>query len=112
MEQPPHGVVEQSGVRERQVATLVGKHPHPGVEEALHPRVARPQRAADISVVDKGDVGVGEVHRRRHQHHVADGVVHRLSVASFVAVGGDRLQDVLDQEVGHFELIAVGVGGY
>lgn len=111
VQHPAGEVVERLGVGEGAVAALVGNDPEAGAEQALQHRVQRPETRADGRRGDqlRGDEVVEDVEGGGQAGHVAQDVGVALERRSLEAVLGDGVADVLDGEVGHRELVAVGV---
>lgn len=111
VEDPTGEVVDRLGVGEGAVAALVGNDPETGAEEALQDGVEGPETSTNGRGGDelRGDIVVEDVEGGGQAGHVAEDVAVALESRALEAVLGDGIADVLDGEVGHLELVAVGV---
>ena len=108
---PPDGVVEGLGRRERLVAALVGQDPQARAEEALDEGIQCPESASCQLRRNGfgGDVVVEEVEGYGQRDQIASHVCEAPRSGPLVAVSGNGITDLFDGVVRELELVAVGV---
>lgn len=109
---PSNGVVENLGLREGLVTTLVSENPDSSSEKSLGESIDSPGGTANESRLasDGGDdVVLHSPEGSGEKSKVAGDVGKRADSRALEAVLGNGITNVLDGEVGDLELVSVGV---
>lgn len=111
VQNPTNGVVNQTGVREGLVTTLVGQNPQTSTKKTLDNGVCGPSCESQVGVWQRRNVSVCNISNSEHGGHVLENVPERLSKTALIAVCWNGRQDVLDGVIRGLKLVTVGVDG-
>lgn len=108
---PANSVIQDLGGRESLVTTLVSQNPDAGSNHTLDHSVQGPQGHASGHEGNGlgGDIVVEKVKDGTQDGKVTEDIVQAGNGGAVEAVSGDGIANLLDGEVGHLELVAVGV---
>jgi hypothetical protein len=111
VENPAGDVVDEAGVRESTVATLVSNDPETGTEKTLENSIDGPETSAGGGAGDVlgGHIVVPDTKGGGKEDNVAKDVSVSLESGALETMLGNGIVDLLDGEVGNLELVAVGV---
>lgn len=111
VQNPTDGVVDQTGIREGLVTTLVSQNPDTGTEKTLDDGVCGPSSESQAAVWQRWNISVGDVTNGEHGGDVLEHVPEGLSETTLVTVRWDSRQDILDGVVWSLKLVTVSVDG-
>lgn len=109
VQHPTNSVVDDSGVRESRVATLVGQNPDTSTEKTLDDGICGPSSESKCSVGQYWNVSVGNPSNGNHGSDVTENIVHGLESTTLVTLGRNDRQNVLNGVVWSLELVSVSV---